>query len=158
MKSARDFLDSAHYGPGWSLCVDAWAALEEEYNFFSPVTGFTNHRRPEQVVWWVSRGRNPSRSLPIKNLKTFIADWEVWWASCNPAWRHGDRPGLPMKQSTEGTLEALRVPGKNGLLGVLACLKWWRDAEHAATPQWTAALEDVSWAIHRRLAEERGSP
>ncbi|KII84061.1 hypothetical protein PLICRDRAFT_118457, partial [Plicaturopsis crispa FD-325 SS-3] len=160
MKLARELLDNADYGERWSSCVEDWAALEEAYGYASPVSslgGLGLHRRPPHVQWWIRRARLPERSLPILDLDEFIRDWKAWWGSCNPNWRQPEGAGLPMTQNAEGSLEVLRKPGKNGILSVLAALKWWRDAEGGNSSEWAAAVDDVSGVVARLLEEETGS-
>jgi hypothetical protein len=50
----------------------------------------------------------PNRQPPIESVESLETDFQLWWSEI----RLGD----------------LKKPGKNGLLSVLACLMWWRDA------------------------------
>lgn len=79
--------------------------------------------------------------------------WWEWWAGLQPAWRECDDRGIPVIGGS-GDWNALRAPGKNGLLIVLLSLAWWREAATNATMQrWTAALADVAWVIQSMAAQ-----
>jgi hypothetical protein len=83
-------------------------------------------------------------------MDKFAKEWQAWWRGLNPGWRIED--GVFLKEA-KGSWEALRKPGANGFLGVLAGLKWWREAR-GMTSEWTAAFDDVTWVL-RALTSKR---
>ncbi|KAJ7713795.1 hypothetical protein B0H16DRAFT_1341044, partial [Mycena metata] len=99
-------------------------------------------KRPEQVHAWVSRARNVEPE--IKNLKSFIKDFKAWWVDINPAWC---KTSLPMKKQATGPWTSMDIPGPNGFLNVLMCLKWWRGAMDDESEEWRESLEDVEWVL-----------
>ncbi|KAJ7818595.1 hypothetical protein B0H14DRAFT_2373081, partial [Mycena olivaceomarginata] len=78
--------------------------------------------RPAQVGAWVQRARKGTPDIP--NIERFANEWAAWWQEINPAWR---KVSIPMSRSVVGSWECLDLPGPNGFLNVLICLKWWRE-------------------------------
>ncbi|KAJ6571545.1 hypothetical protein B0H19DRAFT_935544, partial [Mycena capillaripes] len=98
-------------------------------------------RRPPQVGAWVQRARS---GIPdIKDVAKFTEGWAVWWQDINPAWR---KATIPMPKQ-DGSWECMDVPGPNGFLNVLICLKWWRERLREESKEWVDAVEDVSWVL-----------
>ncbi|KAJ6490425.1 hypothetical protein C8R47DRAFT_977341, partial [Mycena vitilis] len=107
--------------------------------------GFTADGRPSEIQTWIKYAR--ATRPEIKNSVQFIEKWQGWWKSINPSWRLQD--GVLVKKS-EGAWDVMRKPGSNGFLGVLACLKWWRE-EKGSTSEWADALADVTWVLRTLL-------
>ncbi|KAF8169308.1 hypothetical protein K438DRAFT_1552107, partial [Mycena galopus ATCC 62051] len=106
-------------GVAWSALVRQWFLREEGKGFITPVKGHSTKLRPAQVEAWVQRARN---GVPdIKDVLAFAAEWAVWWEDINPPWRKGSHP-MP---KTDGDWTVMNLPGQNGFLNVLICLKWW---------------------------------
>ncbi|TDL23122.1 hypothetical protein BD410DRAFT_686583, partial [Rickenella mellea] len=140
------YLLKDEFGELWRRLVRLWLQLEESYGFISPVTGLGTTHRPSQIEYWVSRGRKGTPD--IGNIASFAKGWWLWWAALQPAWRTFSSDGRPCIAG-EGSWEALRKPGRNGLLSVLATLVWWRkELGEDATPDWEGAVFDVEWAMH----------
>ncbi|KAJ6584555.1 hypothetical protein B0H19DRAFT_874620, partial [Mycena capillaripes] len=104
--------------------------------------------RPVQVKEWVSRAHKPGYTPTILNAAQFSREWSAWWIAINPAWRTED---LPMGRYIDGPWDVLNVPGCNGFLNVLMCLKWWGDVlgakEAGKSEEWTEAITDVAWVL-----------
>ncbi|PBK79331.1 hypothetical protein ARMGADRAFT_858345, partial [Armillaria gallica] len=76
----------------------------------------------------------------------------TWWSGLQPEFRpleegilvmNGD--GCPVQ--AEGDWEAMRLPGANGWLSVIArlCFWWERAAADRACASWISAVKDVKW-------------
>lgn len=50
---------------------------------------------------------------------------------------------------TTGSWTFMDVPGQNGFLNILICLKWWRERMDKESAEWKEVLEDVVWALHQ---------
>ncbi|KAJ7725154.1 hypothetical protein B0H14DRAFT_2276069, partial [Mycena olivaceomarginata] len=90
-------------------------------------------RRPAQVSAWVQRARIGSPE--IKDVGKFAEEWAVWWQDINPAWR---KISLPMPKQ-DGVWDNMDLPGPNGFLNVLVCLKWWRGKLEEESKEWLDA-------------------
>ncbi|KAJ7486372.1 hypothetical protein B0H11DRAFT_1617509, partial [Mycena galericulata] len=102
--------------------------------------GFSTTGRPKPIAYWIKCAR---RGTPaIGEVKAFAKGWQNWWEEINPTWRLVEKRLI---KETKGSLDGMRVPGKNGFLSVLIGLKWWREAEGVATAGWAGAVDDVTW-------------
>jgi hypothetical protein len=79
-----------------------------------------------------------------------------WWAHLNAPIRlcsTGDGRFVPGPDGGNIAIETLRVPGKNGWLGLLYALMVWRKwIDEGDIADWEAAVVDVLW-VTRRLCE-----
>jgi hypothetical protein len=79
-----------------------------------------------------------------------------WWTHLNAPIRSSttnDGRLVPGPDGGEIAMETLRVPGKNGWLGLLYALMVWREwVGDGDTTDWEAAVMDVGW-VTRRLCE-----
>ncbi|KAJ6480747.1 hypothetical protein C8R47DRAFT_1218593 [Mycena vitilis] len=151
-QNARATLLNADFSSeqSWIEAIVAWWALEASTKFASPVRGFPAEGRPGEIQMWIkyARGTKPE----IKNIGEFVEKVQNWWKKINPAWRLKDGR---LTKATEGSWAEMRKPGPNGFLGVLACLKWWRE-EKGSTREWVDALEDVTWVLRTLLMDTSG--
>ncbi|KAJ7915946.1 hypothetical protein B0H13DRAFT_2323814 [Mycena leptocephala] len=131
----------------WRGTAGLWWTLEASTAFVSPVKGFGAEGRPEEIQTWIRYARKGTPK--IKDMNKFAKEWQAWWTRLNPEWRIDD--GALLKEA-RGSWETLRKPGANGFLGVLAGLKWWREAL-GATSEWTSAFEDVTWVLQALTAK-----
>jgi hypothetical protein len=92
---------------------------------------------------WVQRAR--AGTPEIKDVDAFAQQVRVWWQDINPAWR---KLSLPMAKKT-GPWTFMDVPGQNGFLNVLICLKWWRERIDEESEEWKDMLEDISWVLRQ---------
>jgi hypothetical protein len=79
----------------------------------------------------------------------FGRDFSQWWIDINPTWRNQD---LPMGRYTDGPWDVVDVPGRNGFLNVVMCLKWWGDAlggteQAAVSKEWMESVRDVCFVL-----------
>ncbi|KAJ7150424.1 hypothetical protein C8R46DRAFT_838881, partial [Mycena filopes] len=101
--------------------------------------GFSTDGRPVQVHTWI-KGARKGKPRIVDSAK-FGREWKGWWRGLNPEWRF---QGSELVKEGKGPWDAMRKPGANGFLGVLAALKWWGE-EGGVTADWSAAVADVSW-------------
>ncbi|KAJ7606916.1 hypothetical protein FB45DRAFT_720030, partial [Roridomyces roridus] len=99
--------------------------------------------RPKEITKWIGVGRSKD---PDVNMATFPADVWQWWTHINPAWR---KEGGTLVQKGSGPWDELNKPGVNGLLNVLACLRWWDAGIKTAEQreEWERVVMDVHWAL-----------
>ncbi|KAJ7062418.1 hypothetical protein B0H15DRAFT_794823 [Mycena belliarum] len=133
-------------GPAWRALCNAWWEVEAGSRFTAG-KALRTKGRPEQVGWWIGRGR--ARAPTITNVDAFAASWNKWWRSLNPTWRSGEKGG-ELSREAGGDWDVLRVPGINGMLSVVMSLKWWGDkvnADGVEVGDWARAVDDVLWAL-----------
>jgi hypothetical protein len=79
-----------------------------------------------------------------------------WWAHLNAPIRlctTNDGRFVPGLDGGKIAMETLRMPGKNGWLGLLYMLMFWRKwVGEGDTTDWEMAVVDVEW-VTRRLCE-----
>ncbi|EIW53636.1 uncharacterized protein TRAVEDRAFT_94269, partial [Trametes versicolor FP-101664 SS1] len=146
VRESFNHLEGRGYGPEFMRAVEWWTVLERTYGWETSTKGLGTDRRPSEVGHWLRvLRRNLAKPPQIKKESQYAMLWWEWWAGLQPAWRECDDRGIPVIGGS-GDWNALRAPGKNGLLIVLLSLAWWREAATNATMQrWTAALADVAW-------------
>ncbi|KAJ7015993.1 hypothetical protein C8F04DRAFT_919604, partial [Mycena alexandri] len=75
------------------------------------------------------------------------------WVEINPKWRTRTAGvATRLEKEGEGDWASVASTGPNGILNILICLRWWRDAlsgDEAEIGRWKEALEDVVWALER---------
>ncbi|KAJ6514840.1 hypothetical protein C8R47DRAFT_961572 [Mycena vitilis] len=143
---ARVTLQSGGGGELWEEVVEMWWVREKAASFDGPAKGPMAKIRPKQVAGWVGRARTGGPNPPIVDLIAFAAGWWKWWVAINPPWRQTNE-GKRLKTEGEGDWGSAAQTGPNGLLNVLICLRWWRDASRSDLSEWREALEDVVWAL-----------
>jgi hypothetical protein len=105
------------------------------------------------VAWWIQRARKGTP--PIPDVGEFTDQWRDWWRALNPEWRGGD--GGEMRREDGREWDVLKVPGVNGLLSVLMCLRWWKGELAGADDKgWKEAVADVTWVLQQLLADGGG--
>ncbi|KAJ7357930.1 hypothetical protein DFH08DRAFT_622996, partial [Mycena albidolilacea] len=139
VKKAERLLAAESFGPAWIALVAEWRLREEQTGFATSMKSHSAKARPAQVGAWVQRAR--AGTPEIKDVDAFARQVRVWWQDINPAWR---KLSLPMAKKT-GPWTFMDVPGQNGFLNVLICLKWWRERIDEESEEWKDMLEDVSW-------------
>lgn len=77
-----------------------------------------------------------------------------WWASLQPSWRDLGAGNRLSQISVMGDdWKSLNVPGKNGWLSIMACLKWWGVyAAEKEKAQWVEVVEDVLMMLNGLIA------
>ncbi|KAJ7621441.1 hypothetical protein FB45DRAFT_707048, partial [Roridomyces roridus] len=112
-------------------------------------TAWGTAKRPVQVSKWVGIGR--TKDPAGVEIGMSPAQFWAWWVQINPSWRK--KAGTLVQEGT-GSWDELNKPGMNGLLNVLACLRWW-DAVVETKQQrdeWDRAVADVRWALEQMTA------
>ncbi|KAF7375728.1 hypothetical protein MSAN_00462300 [Mycena sanguinolenta] len=135
-------LRSKEYGGKWTALLSLWWKREETAGFAGTTKSHPAKMRPKEVGDWVSRARNYTPQ--ISDPADFGVRFWSWWIHINPSWRTKERP---MKREGPVSWLCLDYHGQNGFLNVLMCLKWWRDAMDAPSPDWEEAVDDVTWVL-----------
>ncbi|KAJ7578935.1 hypothetical protein C8J56DRAFT_797063 [Mycena floridula] len=131
--------------------VAKWIILERSYGFETSSRGLATKKRPDEVKWWIGRGR---RVLPtVTDVERFADSWWTWWIYLNPDWREKSEDGTRLLTGGAGKWEKLRLPGLNGVFSVVSCLGWWLSALEGSTPgeAWNSAAEEVLWVLDEML-------
>ncbi|KAJ7027745.1 hypothetical protein C8F04DRAFT_1266695 [Mycena alexandri] len=142
-------------GSEWAEMVDLWWKLESSGGFAAGKPLATKGR-PAEVGWWIQRAR---RATPmIKSAHVFATSWISWWIELNPKWRGAAGSDKMLRTEGQSGWDGLKATatGVNGLLSVLMCLKWWKDAIDDEEGDWAIAVSDVTWVL-RQLLKQRGS-
>ncbi|KAJ7018157.1 hypothetical protein C8F04DRAFT_977733 [Mycena alexandri] len=150
---AKKALETGKTERVWETLVDLWWNKEQARGFVGPSRGFTEGR-PIQVAEWVRYARKAPVKPPIDDVEAFGQMWWEWWVMMNPNWRAHtsfEKRTHPRLEQTAGGEEwgAVDFSGPNGILNVLICLRWWRDAMGPEDDEdyWIEAVEDVIWAL-----------
>ncbi|KAG1843284.1 hypothetical protein DFJ58DRAFT_731701 [Suillus subalutaceus] len=113
---------------------DRLVRLEDASNFANEKAALGCEHRPIEVHWWISRRRKGKPTIP--DLNTFISQWWSWWLTLQPEW--------------ENIWDSLNKPGANGMLSVVATLKWWADnvgGKGYEDSHWEDTVDDVMWVL-----------
>ncbi len=108
--------------------------------------------RPEEVKYWIARGRKYSKPPIIKSLATFMEQCCRWWACLQPVCRRDpDNPWPLLKETPEdaSAWSDVKRGGCNGLFMVVMCLSWWLGAaeDDEDIEELREIVEDVKWVI-----------
>ncbi|KAF8215249.1 hypothetical protein K438DRAFT_1562090 [Mycena galopus ATCC 62051] len=136
-------LEESGGGEDWAQLVEWWWKLEESAGFESSTKTLPTAGHPKQVSEWV---KNARKGIPEVEICTFAAQWWKCWTAINPSWRWVNGK---LVMEGEGEWASLKCPGQNGLLNVLACLKWWGAALNRESAEWLEAVRDVGWALEQ---------
>ncbi|KAJ7585540.1 hypothetical protein C8J56DRAFT_1052846 [Mycena floridula] len=142
----------------WNRILADWVELERSYGW-KEEGAFSAAARPKEVTQWISGGRTRMRKRPsVKASKTYTSAWWKWWYSLQPEWRKKGHE-RPSRWNEEEDWESLKVPGRNGMAGILAALFWWAIAaddekvQHSVRMDWVSAASDLQWALTRVLGK-----
>ncbi|KAJ7693270.1 hypothetical protein B0H16DRAFT_1751590 [Mycena metata] len=150
---AKKVLETGEMDDIWNTLVGLWWEKEKVCGFAGPTRGYTEGR-PIQVSEWVRYARKALVKPAIDDVEAFGQKWWEWWILMNPNWR--ERSSFaprthPRLEQTAGGEEwgAVDYSGPNGILNVLICLRWWRDAmgPNDNEEYWVEAVEDVIWSL-----------
>ncbi|KAK7027869.1 hypothetical protein R3P38DRAFT_3521484 [Favolaschia claudopus] len=159
--SAKSQLLAGEGDDMWTNVVALWWKREEQAGFDGPAKAIGTKFRPAQVSGWINRARVGGPQPAILDVYAFAAQWWQYWVAINPEWRTrlegggGTRLGKE-GQGDWGTLKG--QTGKNGLLNVLICLRWWKDVlrigsvgapEGILSKQWQEAVGDLLWVLEK---------
>ena len=158
--NAYETLKNKNLGLIFLALLPLYVELESCTNFDigGTTTGFRKGNRPDEVSWWIGRGRE--REPTIKNVDVFDKRWWSWWKGLQPPSRQvaaveGLLSGEHRLVEVEEDWDVLRKHGQNGFLTVLSTLAWWggsingRPVENFAS--WLVAVNEVHWVLLRLL-------
>lgn len=87
----------------------------------------------------------------------FRHEMKNWWANINPTWRRAlGADSFPLQRGS-GDWSHMHKTGKNGLVSVVKCIKWWWemleevDEQSGDRDEWRAAAADVAWTFEQVL-------
>ncbi|KAF9470879.1 hypothetical protein BDN70DRAFT_820772 [Pholiota conissans] len=145
--SASSMLRSTNLGPEWEELVSKWAAFEAQEGY-KGVAKLGHLHRPASVKDWIQRGRSPTWKPAIVNPPEYGVEVVKWWTSLQPPWRISSK-GKIIFSAVDGDWKAMRRPGVNGLLSIVACLFHWgsalqKNGKAIRNPQWIAIVKDCS--------------
>ncbi|EEB97225.1 hypothetical protein MPER_03502 [Moniliophthora perniciosa FA553] len=156
----KSYLLTGVVGPEWTSGVEVWFVMEKSYGFHSSTRALPTESRPSAVTWWTKRARTIKGVPPSTTEAQFPQSVITWWDSMMPSWRTQNQDGH-WAQTGEGDWGILHCPGQNGLLSVLACLRWWLIAEGGEVEQaselWRYLFSDVCWVMEQ-LQKEMEEP
>ncbi|KAJ7058988.1 hypothetical protein C8F01DRAFT_1085448 [Mycena amicta] len=139
----------------YSQLLEAFLAFERAHGWSDGEKALSATGRPKQVKDWIRADRKATARL-TKLHKRYDEEFWIWWKVLQPQWRKAktDWPAMDaVQKGNEGeSWTTLRVPGKNGLVSVVASLYWWgRDGvlKEGPVPEWSRAVKDVTWALHQ---------
>ncbi|KAI0693056.1 hypothetical protein C8T65DRAFT_539654, partial [Cerioporus squamosus] len=84
--------------------------------------------RPEEVKYWIGRGRKYDKPPKIKSLPAFVQQFYKWWTRLQPSERLDPEepwPLLKIAPADEGSWSNVRCGGCNSLFMAIMCLSWW---------------------------------
>ncbi|KAG2033980.1 hypothetical protein BDR03DRAFT_984675 [Suillus americanus] len=100
---------------------------------------------------------NPTPASPWL-IQLFGKLWS-WWLTLQPEWRKCQAPTLMacavLPRTDDSNLDTLNTPGANGMLSVVATLKWWADSadgKGCEDSHWEDAADNVMWVLDRLIA------
>ncbi|KAJ7089509.1 hypothetical protein C8R43DRAFT_891312 [Mycena crocata] len=149
--NAKQALEKGGGGVEWDELLKLWWQKEFLRAFLGPTRGHLDGR-PDQVKKWISYGRKGGPKPPITNAKVFGDEWWGWWHKLNPEWRYVAEDGATMETDESGEWGELDNTGPNGMLNVLICLRWWKDAlGEEASKKWDLAVADVTAVLKQMM-------
>ncbi|KAI0741517.1 hypothetical protein C8Q80DRAFT_1063988, partial [Daedaleopsis nitida] len=129
--TAKGYLDGVGSEDWWHTLVGVWFNFEKtlgfpdgamQSNWLSPKA------HPEEVKYWIARGRKYEKAPKIKSLPAFIQQFRKWWAQVQPH-KHCDPeepwPLLKNEPEDPDSWSDVKRGDCNGIFMVLMCLSWW---------------------------------
>ncbi len=181
VNAAKDHLEGLSEETWWRELVGAWFEFERALKFpdgqvhfvvflfflFSrPSLMFSTQAqsnwlspkaRPEEVKYWIGRGRKYDKPPRVKSLPVFIGQFQKWWARLQPSERRDPVNPWPLLKTApedSASWSDVKRGGCNGLFMVLMCLSWWMNTLDADGDEYAddlqelrEAVSDVHWAI-----------
>lgn len=150
-------INDTSLGKSYEKLLWSYMALEAGYGWQTGSTHLSAKGRPQKITAWINNGRK-SFVLESGNCEAFAEQWWKWWLMLQPKWRGVDpinplRP-LPVGETTFGDKWGLlKVPGKNGLLTVVAGIWAWGIAcaqrnDRKVTKDWESAVQDCTFMVN----------
>ncbi|KAJ7056519.1 hypothetical protein C8F01DRAFT_1257188 [Mycena amicta] len=133
--------------------LQAFVAFERAHGWSDGEKALSASGRPKQVKDWIRADCKATARL-TKLHKRYNVEFWIWWKVLQPQWRKAETtwPAMDAVQKEEegASWATLRVPGKNGLVSVVASLYWWgREGllKESMAPEWSGAVKDVTWTL-----------
>ncbi|KAF9063341.1 hypothetical protein BDP27DRAFT_1232255, partial [Rhodocollybia butyracea] len=153
-------------GPQFANLLRFWMDLEKINSWKNPKRGLTNLNRPVMLNEWINKQRlGAVPALSIGSLvERFAKEVWTWWSSLQPNWRGTAFDNRPAQLLTFGNdWKPLDKCGNNGWLGIITCLKWWREGLDSLPKDdrlrlevdWFCAVDDVSNMLRGLLEWKR---
>lgn len=114
--------------------------------------------RPDQVAWWLKRGRKPKILPVIEKPREFAIEWQKWWLAMQPDWRrieNKDKEWTTMARTAPDDTDnawsdsKLLRSGPVGFRLIIMALAWWGQVvlKEKDTAKFLEAVEDVKWVL-----------
>jgi hypothetical protein len=117
--------------------------------------------RPDQVAWWLKRGRKSNIVLTIEKPSKFATAWQEWWKAMQPDWRRNDLDDKDLSRTvlTDNAWSNSKLlrSGPVGFRLIIMALGWWgqvvnlEDQDEGETQKVLEAVEDVQWVLNQAL-------
>ncbi|KAG1907610.1 uncharacterized protein F5891DRAFT_938521 [Suillus fuscotomentosus] len=153
----QQLMNPALASPQLIQLFEKLVCLEDASSFANEKAALGCEHRPIEVHWWISRGRKGKPTIP--DLDAFMSQWWSWWLTLQPEWRKCQAPTLMARavlpRTDDGNWDTLNKPGANGMLSIVATLKWWADGANGKGHEescWEDAADDVTWVLDRLTA------
>lgn len=93
----------------------------------------STRNRPDQVVWWLKRGRKPKVVPVIEKPGEFAFAWRQWWLAMQPDWclDDKDKPSTSLARTAPDDPDnawsdsTLNHAGPVGFHLIVMALAWW---------------------------------
>ncbi|KAM6501765.1 hypothetical protein JOM56_001742 [Amanita muscaria] len=143
--------------PKWVDLVSRWLRFEA---LGPPVCkNLPAKGRPEDVQWWIKRGKAFDNMPSIKKPVEFATIWWGWWKNLQPSWRRVDETdNLSQVIPTDADWSCLLYGHSNGLAVVVMTLAWWIRAFEPAKfgicehSRLVDAISDVGWVFQELVS------
>lgn len=116
----------------WEKLLQLWTAYEARLGFPDGSKKFNwlpSKNRPEEVSFWMTRGRSYDKMPIVDNAKQFGEAWKSWWRLLQPDWREWSWPPHPGEIEVEDKdWGKLHRGGCNAIFLVIITLSWWQVA------------------------------
>lgn len=140
---------------GWGALLQSWFAWEEHNGYTKKGVAIPKvSQRPSAVEIWAKYARNDTIPKGVTDGLKLGEGLRSWWRAINPGWRIEAASGM-FEQSGSGDWDALAAHGPNGLINILACLRWWYllAGDSLDLSVWGELMADVSWVLSMQLHE-----
>ena len=120
--------------------------------------------RPDQVAWWLKRGRKANVTPVIDNPSAFAIAWQQWWKAMQPDWRRNDdkdKDTTTLARTAPDddagwSTSKLHRSGPVGFHLIIMALAWWGkvvkwDKDKKDGRKFLEAVEDVQWVLKELL-------
>ncbi|KAJ7049502.1 hypothetical protein C8F01DRAFT_1093446 [Mycena amicta] len=149
--------------PSYRALLEAFVAFERGQGWLDGEKALSASGRPKQVKDWIRADRKATPRL-TKLHKRYEEEFWIWWKMLQPQWRKVKTEWAAMDAVQKGgegeSWVALTVPGKNGLVSIVASLYWWgREGVvgDSVSPAWLNAVKDITWALRRMASSASDS-